>query len=152
MARAELSEQDWGIRLAVYRGFVDGAGPPTYAQVARQLDIPAEEAGRAYHRLHRQHALFLEPGTDAVRMANPLSAVPTAYRVHAGGRWLWANCAWDSLGIPAMLHADARIEATFAHSGEAATYAVAAGRLAAGDWLVHFPLPFRHWYDDLIHT
>ena len=142
-ARAELGEQDWGIRLAVYRGFVAGGGPPTHAQVARQLDIPAEEARQAYHRLHRQHALFLEPGTDAVRMANPLSAVPTAYRVHAGGRWLWANCAWDSLGIPAMLHADARIEAT---------YAVAAGRLAAGDWLVHFPLPFRRWYDDLIHT
>jgi len=85
-------------------------------------------------------------------MANPLSAVPTACRVRAGGRWLWADCAWNSLSIPAMLHADARIEATFAHSREAATYAVAAGRLAAGDWLVYFPLAFRRWYDGLSHT
>jgi hypothetical protein len=21
-----------------------------------------------------------------------------------------------------------------------------------GDYLVHFSVPFRHWYDDLIHT
>lgn len=85
-------------------------------------------------------------------MANPLSAVATPYRVHVKGRHLWANCAWDSLGIPAMLHADARVEATYALSGAAASYAIIQGRLVAHDDMVHFPLPFRRWYDDLIHT
>jgi hypothetical protein len=32
-------------------------------------------------------------------MANPFSAVPTAYRVHANGRWWYANCAWDAFGV-----------------------------------------------------
>ena len=36
------------------------------------------------------------------RMANPFSAVPTAYRVQAGGRWWYANCAWDAFGICAV--------------------------------------------------
>ncbi len=85
-------------------------------------------------------------------MANPLSAVPTPYRVYVNGHRLWANCAWDSLGIPAMLHTDARIEATFTPSGDAATYAITAGRLNAACGVVHFPLPFRQWYDNLIHT
>jgi hypothetical protein len=85
-------------------------------------------------------------------MANPLSAVPTPYCVVANGQALWANCAWDSLGIPAMLHADAQIEAAFAGTGAAASYAVRAGALQADGGIVHFALPFRRWYDDLIHT
>lgn len=152
MPESPLSEQDWRIRLAIYRVFAENGRPPTFAEMARQFDIPDEEARQAYKRLHHSHALFLEPDTDTIRMANPLSAVPTQYRVYVKGRWLWANCAWDSLGIPAMLHADARIEAVFAHSGEAASYAIEAGTLTASGGVVHFPLPFRRWYDDLIHT
>lgn len=149
---ASLSEQDWRIRLAVYRYFVANGRPPTYDEMARQMGIAPEEARQAYRRLHQQHALFLEPGGETIRMANPLSAVPTPYRVVVDGRQLWANCAWDSLGIPAMLHADARIEALLAHSGQAATYAVESGALRAAGGVVHFPLPFRRWYDDLAHT
>ena len=149
---ATLSEQDWRIRLHVYCHFVDHERPPTVAETARTFTIPDDEARRAYRRLHEGHALVLESGADTVRMANPLSAVPTPYRVHVRGRRLWANCAWDSLGIPAMLHADARIEADLAPSGEAATYAIVDGRLEADGGVVHFLVPFRRWYDDLIHT
>jgi hypothetical protein len=111
-----------------------------------------EDARRAYGRLHAQHALYLDTGTDRVRMANPLAALPTAYAVHVEGRLLWANCAWDSLGIPAMLHADARIEAVLPASRETMTYAIVSGALQAAPGVVHFALPFRRWYDDLIHT
>jgi hypothetical protein len=51
-----------------------------------------------------------------------------------------------------MLHADARVEAVSAYSGGAMTYAIEAGELKAAGGIVHFPLPFRRWYDDLIHT
>ena len=86
-------------------------------------------------------------------MANPFSAVPTDYRVFVGERAHYANCAWDLLGIPAMLGADARIEARHPLTGERLEYAVEAGELrAAPDWLVHFAKPFRHWYDDIVDT
>jgi hypothetical protein len=152
VAQTSLSDRDWQIRLAVYRRFVDDGRPPAYSEVARELGLPPEEAQRSYRRLHEHHALFLEQGTDTIRMANPLSAVPTPYRVLVNGRWLWANCAWDSLGIPAMLHRDAQVEVVFAHTGEAIGYAIESGELKAADSLVHFALPFRRWYDDLIHT
>ena len=47
-------------------------------------------------------------------MANPFSAVPTAYRVLARDRWWYANCAWDAFGVCAALHADGRIETSCA--------------------------------------
>ncbi len=152
MTASELSDQDWRIRLFVYQYFVAHERPPTHAEMARQLDIPAADARQVYHRLYEHHALLLAPGTDRILMANPLSAMPTSYRVHVDGRQLWANCAWDSLDIPAMLHTDARIEAAYAHSEEKATYAITAGALQGDSGSVHFPLPFRRWYDDLVHT
>lgn len=86
-------------------------------------------------------------------MANPLSAVPTPYRVQVKGKSLYANCAWDSLGIPAMLHDDAQIEARLIDQTEPICYAIGHGVLHADDQLViHFPLPFRSWYDNLVHT
>lgn len=152
MATVTLSEQDWRIRLHVYEYFVAHGRPPSYAETAAALGMADDVARAAYHRLQEAHALFLEPGTDEVRMANPLSAVPTPYRVTVGKQTLWANCAWDALGIPTMLHADARIDAVFTHSGEATTYGIESGALRDGAGIVHFPLPFRRWYDDLIHT
>ncbi|HVB65760.1 MAG TPA: organomercurial lyase [Nitrolancea sp.] len=86
-------------------------------------------------------------------MANPLSAVPTPYMVRVNGRTLYANCAWDALGIPAMLAADALVEAQTDPRGEPVSYSIEGGELRADDRLiVHFPLPFRVWYDDLVHT
>ncbi len=152
MATPSLSEQDWAMRRFVYQYFLDHAQPPTYVQAAQHVRIPAEEVRAAFHRLHDHHALFLAPSTDAIRIANPLSALPTDYLVHASGRRLFATCAWDSLGIPAMLHADARVEATYAHVSMPACYSIAGGVLTGDDGIVHFPLPFRLWYDDLIHT
>lgn len=147
-----LSEQDWEVRLAVYHRFVATGQPPASSEIARHLGLSADEARQAYLRLHAHHALFLEPGSDTIRMANPLSAVPTAYRVSVDGRRLWANCAWDALGIPAMLHVDARIEARPASSGDPMEYAIVSVALKPAPGVVHFPLPFSRWYDDLIHT
>jgi hypothetical protein len=152
MATSRLSAQDWDLRLAVYRAFVATGQAPTYSEIARQVGLPADDVRQTYRRLQAHHALFLEPGTDTIRMANPLSAIPTPYRVYVAGRRLWANCAWDSLGIPAMLHADARIEAVSASSGDATANAIEGGELKAAGGVVHFPVPFNRWYDDLIHT
>ncbi len=145
------TEQDWAVRLAIYRSMAKSGSAPEAAEIADQLGLETEEVGAAYHRLHDAHAVFLEPGTSSIRMANPLSAIPTAYRVTVQGRQLYANCAWDSLGIPAMLHRDADIEAGIPGAPEPVRYAVRNESLIAPEALVvRFPLPFRRWYDDLI--
>jgi len=142
---------DWSARLFVYRFLVENERPPTPEETALALGIGAEQAREAYVRLHRRHALFLEPGTSTIRMAHPFSVRPTPFRVHAGGRAYWANCAWDMLGVPAALHADAQIEGVYADTGEAAQLSVAGGQVQ-GSGVVYFALPYRQWYDDLIYT
>ena len=155
MASAPPTEQDWQLRLAIYQHFVAHAGPPTPADTGRQLGITEAEAQQGFFRLHAAHALLLEEGTDMIRMASPLSGVATPYYVDIGNPELplFANCAWDSLGIPAMLHTDARVHAHDTLSGGLLRYAVADGQLLADAELrVHFAVPFKHWYDDLVYT
>lgn len=149
---ASLSERDWQIRLHIYQFIVEHARPPAARETADHFGMIEAEAKDAYQRLHDGHALFLAPGTTDVQMANPLSGVETPYRVRINGRTLFANCAWDSVGIPAMLGANAEIEAVYSGTDEPARYAIVDGELQGDDGLVHFPLPFRRWYEDLVHT
>jgi hypothetical protein len=142
---------DWAVRNAVYATILERTVPPTADEIATALGVSPDDVRSAYERLNDRHALFLTPGTHDVRMAHPFSGVPTAFRVEANGRNYWANCAWDALGIPAALHADARIEAPLGDS-EAIRFATEAGRVQGWQGIVHFPLPFRRWYDDLIAT
>jgi hypothetical protein len=112
--------------------------PPTVEEAAATLGALPEDVRAAYGRLDARHALFLNPGSHDVRMAHPFSGVPTPFRVHAGERRYWANCAWDALGVPAALHADARIEAETGDDGEPIQLAVTAGAKQGWDGVVHF--------------
>jgi hypothetical protein len=86
-------------------------------------------------------------------MLNPFSAVETPHRVEADGRSWWANCAWDALGIPAALHVDGHVESACPDCGERLELEVRDGELAGGaDLLVHFVVPARHWWDDIVFT
>ena len=140
---------DWSVRNAVYATILKRTVPPTVDETATALGVSPDDVRSAYERLNSRHALFLTPGSHDVRMAHPFSGVPTAFRVEADDRTYWANCAWDTLGIPAALHADARIEAPTG-DGESMRFAIEGGQLKGWQGVVHFPLPFRRWYDDLI--
>ena len=148
-----LTDTDWDIRLFIYRTLSASGRAPDMDAISVRFGIPLDETQRALQRLHDAHALVLRAGSSDVLMAHPFSAAPTDYRVHCGGAELYANCAWDSLGIPAMLGADARIEARHPLGGGIIEYAVEAGQLKGGEGrLVHFALPFRSWYDDIVDT
>lgn len=149
---SEDDSLDWSVRHVVYASTAEHGRPPAFAETALALGISAEQARAAYGRLNERHALFLEPGGDSIRMAHPFSGIPTPFRVSAGGREYWANCAWDMLGIAAALDADALIEAVCAEDEQPVVLGVQGGRVHGHGEVVHFPLPFRHWYDDLIVT
>ena len=142
----------WQVRHFIYNHFAETTRPPSVEDTAAHFNISTKEAGALYQELHDCHALFLEPGTLTVRMANPFSAVPTDFEVHANGRTYFANCAWDMLGIPAALHSDAVIEAGCTESNDSVRLEVKDGRVTSHELLVHFPLPFSRWYDDLTFT
>jgi len=96
--------------------------------------------------------LVLEPRTPEIRMANPLSAVPSAYRVQAAGRWWYANCAWDACGILAALAVDGRIESSCPDCGEPYAVEVLDGVVDRPELLFHCLVPAAHWWDDIVFT
>ena len=148
----DQNQLDWEMRSFVYAQIVERGFPPPAERAAAEFGIETGEARTAYERLHERHALFLDPQTREVRMAFPFSAIPTQFRVRANDRWYWANCAWDMLGVPAALHSDAEIVAEYVGDGLPVHLSVENGRLRGVDGIVHFPLPLRHWYDDLVFT
>lgn len=145
-------DQLWDIRAFVYQHFAETTRPPRVEETADRFGLTHEEAASVYEALHQRHAFFLQPGTHHILMANPFSGVETPFKVYANGKTYSANCAWDSLGIPAALHVDAEIEAECARSGETIHVTVSRQMVEYDAGLVHFLVPFRNWYDDLPFT
>jgi hypothetical protein len=111
--------------------------------------VPAEAS---FRRLHDAHALVLEPGTCEIRMANPFSAVATPHVVEAAGRSWYANCAWDAFGIPAALGVDGHVESRCPCCERPIAIAVESRTPVPDADAVHFLLPARRWWDDIVFT
>lgn len=154
MADHSATDFDWQVRHFIYQHFKATGSAPTIEQTAQQFGVSVEAARDSYHHLNDAHAIFLTPSSDTIYMASPFSNVPTDYRVYANGVAYWANCAWDSLGIPAALHSDAEIEAVLPLERQTVCYAIRNGVLEppAEGVRIHFSLPCRIWYENLIHT
>jgi hypothetical protein len=150
---ASLSENlIWDIRAFIYQHFAETTRAPSVDETATQFDLTHEQAASAFEELHQHHAIFLKPGTHNILMANPFSGIPTEFKVHANNKTYFANCAWDSLGIPAALHLDAEIEATCSQTEEPIQLKIKDGKISNSDALVHFLVPFKDWYNNLIFT
>lgn len=105
-----------------------------------------------WQRLHDAHALVLDVETREIRMANPFSAVPTQFRVEAGGRGWFGNCAWDAFGICAALGVDGRIETVCADCDEPIEVRVRDGRPDDETLVFHCLVPAAQWWDDIVFT
>ena len=142
-----MNEEDIEVRNRTYAAFLALGRAPTPDELGNRADVL-----EVWRRLHDAHALVLNPATDELRMANPLSAVPTAYRVNAGNRWWYANCAWDAFGVLAALHVDGRIEASCPDCGESIVVEVRDERPGDENLLFHCLVPAVHWWDDIVFT
>jgi len=143
---------DVAVRNETYRMFVSLGRAPSADEVAGSTRLPPAAVLAAWRRLHDAHALVLGADGSEIRMANPFSAVPTAYRVHAAGRWWYANCAWDAFGICAALHSDGRIAASCPDCAEPLDVAVVDERPDDDRLLFHCLVPAAHWWDDIVFT
>ena len=147
-----MDARDLELREQTYLLFVDRGRAPRADEVASVIESTKADVESGWRRLHDAHALVLNPATTEIRMANPFSAVPTAYRVHARGRWWYANCAWDAFGICAALHADGMIEASCADCGEPLRVEVRDGRADDESLVFHCLVPAAQWWDDIVFT
>src|SRR5438105_1799204 len=147
-----MDTQALRVRNLTYGMFVERGRAPTADEVAAAADGSTAEIRAVWRTLHRTHALVLKEATTEIRMANPFSAVPTAYRVHAASRWWYANCAWDAVGICAALQTDGHIETSCPDCGETIALAVRDQRVDGERLVFHCLVPAARWWDDIVFT
>ncbi len=146
----EWTDFDARIRLLVYRHFVDIGHAPTRTEIAGQAGVDLDRVNAAVKRLAEGKALVLQTESGEVLMAEPFSAVPTAFEVRCGEKGWWGNCIWDALGIPAMLDQDATIHTSCGDCGEAMRLDVRDGELLPANGVVHYSVPAHRWWQDVV--
>jgi len=147
-----MTPADLALRNETYRLFVLLGRAPAPAEVGEATRRTPEEVLAGWRRLHESHALVLDEAGTGIRMANPFSAVPTAYRVQAAGRWWYANCAWDAFGICAAFGVDGRIETSCPDCRDTIDLTVSERRPDDTSLVFHCLVPARQWWDDIVFT
>jgi hypothetical protein len=151
-AAPELDDFHWALRTEVFRHFAATTCAPPLDALTAWADRSRDEVLAALDALEAGRHLALLPDRSGIWMAHPFSSLPTAYPVDTERGRYWANCGWDSLGIPAILGTDGWTETTCAGSGAAIAYGVKAGRRAGDDGVVHLVVPPRNAWDDIGFT
>jgi hypothetical protein len=149
---AQPTEVDWAARTYIYQRFARTGEAPVLAEVAASVGVTEFKVRTALERLYAAHEIAPLPSGGGVWMANPFSALATDYRVETPHMACYANCAWDSLGVAALLESDARVATRCAQSGEALEYLVQDGALVQGDGVIHLVTPVRDAWVDIGFT
>jgi hypothetical protein len=142
------------LRAFLYQEIIERNRWPTLAAIASNFQVDVAQARTALGDLKIGKSALVNPQTGELWMAGPFSDRETPYRVHANAKSWCANCAWDMLGVVALVGAGARVEARCTDCSEPMSFDVDPVRgPAAGDGgVVHFLVPAGRWYDDIAYT
>jgi hypothetical protein len=143
---------DLQLRAAIYRHFAERARPPALPDMCRVMRTPPAEVKAGYQRLYARRMLVLMPDGESIRMAPPFSGIPTQHIVRARGKEYFANCAWDSFGIPAALHEEAEVLSRCEQSKEPLRLRLGADGPPPSSWIFHVAVPAAHWWRDIVYT
>lgn len=144
---------DWGLRSHVYATFARTGAAPSVDDLSAVTGAPAGRVTTSLRTLADARELVLDPERGEIRMAHPFSAVPTDFPVETPGFTCWANCAWDALGIPAILGTDASIRTTCPATGEELEFGIERRKVVGSDDIVvHLLTPLRSAWEDIGFT
>jgi hypothetical protein len=143
---------DTQTKLAIYRHFAETGQRPLLEVVAERVGSDVSSVREVYDRLRAQRVLVLEPDGVSIRMAPPFSGVPTQHVVIVDQTKYFANCAWDSFGIPAALHRPGRVHSRCEQSGEPLSLEIGLEGPPPFSWLFHCLVPAAKWWDDIVFT
>jgi len=130
------------LRRAIYDRTIRTGRVPTAAELGVSIEELQELAG--------QRIIVLgDDGT--IVMAAPFSGVPTPFVVRTAEASYFANCIWDALGVSPMLGVDSTIE-TSCPDCDAPLALEVRGETLLGDGVVHFSVPTRQWWSDIVFT
>ena len=137
--------------MLIYRHFMETGNAPSMAQVAAALHLKSAEIEGAWLELADARVTTFTPGTRSIWMAHPFSAEPTPYRVKSGRKSYWANCAWDALGIAAMLGRDTQCVGRCPDCDRNISLSVKK-QAVSKTGVIHFVVPPRQFWQNIAFT
>lgn len=143
------------VRKFVFDHFLEHAAPPVVEQAMIEFSLSREEATDILLVLEAARHIALVSGTARILMAFPFSAVATPFRVIAGGRSYFANCAWDAVAFHAMLGEDVRIDSFCHHCAAPIAVEMKGGRatrVEPSETIIYLALPPTKWWENIITT
>ncbi len=143
------------VRKFVFDHFRELAVPPVLEQIMERFRCDRSAAFALLQALEAARHLKLVPGTQRILMAFPFSAIATPFRVVAGNRRYYANCAWDAVALHATLGERIRIESSCHDCAAPFTVDLAEGRVTSSsvpEPLVYLALPAARWWEDIVAT
>lgn len=143
---------DWTVRARIYRTFAETGRAPAIPELAAVVGATEHQIETSLSRLQAAHEIATFPDRPGVWMANPFSAVPTDFVVRTPEMTCWANCAWDALGVPAILDTDGWTTTRCAASGDTLEFGVENGRLKGDSGVIHLVTPIRDAWADIGFT
>ena len=122
------------------------------ADMMQHFGKSEEEVVKGLYDLQEYHGAVLHPNTPKVWVIHPFSLAPTNFVVKsARGLW-WGNCAWCSLGVAALLREDLSITTSLGAHGEKVVINITDGEIDRKDLYIHFPIPMKNAWDNVIYT
>jgi len=140
------------VRIFVFTQAAETARVPQPADISQALGRPEEKVRAALRHLAASKALILAPNDGNIWAANPFCAVPSGFRVSAGGKDYWGICIWDAMGIAAALGRDAVISAPCGDCGVSMVNEIRDARLVRDEGVIHFAIPAKRWWDNIGFT
>jgi hypothetical protein len=140
------------LHQAILRQMIERGHAPSIDELALAFAQRREAVIEQLHALQAYHGVVLHPSTFEVWVIHPFSTAPTNFWVQAPtGSW-WGNCAWCALGIAALVRTDVTITTTLGGESEQVRIPIAGGRVTNDRFVVHFPVPMRRAWDNVLFT
>ena len=140
------------IRVEIYRSFVEEGRAPMPVEIATQLGLALADVETGLEQLHQDDVIALVPGTRFIWLAHPFSANDAPFRVVGSSRRWDAICIWDALGVLALTNQDGHVSTSCPDCGEGLTLEVKGDAIGLSDYIIHFEVPARRWYENIGHT
>lgn len=143
---------DWAVRTRIYQSFAQRGQAPVVPEIAAAVGGTEHTVREALQHLYVAHEIAPLAKGDGVWMANPFSATPTDYPVETPTMTCYAPCAWDALGVPAILEVDGWTRTSCAESGEPLEFGIEGGELKGDAGVIHLVTPVRDAWVDIGFT
>ena len=143
------------VRRFIFDSFLERSTPPVVEEVMTAFGLSRDEAIGIFRELDAARHIALVRGTARILMAFPFAAIATPFRITAGDRTYFANCAWDAVAFHAMLGQDVQVDSFCHHCAEPIGIELSGGhavRVEPAGTIVYLALRPTEWWEDITTT